>query len=247
MQYHSTLKLPFDDEGVRERPFASGFLDSKCLLQSLLHNEHKKEGQSERLDVDDRLWEEYAVRRQEDQSGVEKWIDGEVSGLLDRGNKHLAKLDNGGFEVVMVGHVTKMSKSDVSLGDTYTDRGDGNKIKEFSPENVWAQTFAFQEAVFNLPPALKKEVNLRILFTKGDKGKSEGKSEEHCICDQHPTFQYGCIAVFFIDSLDKFPASTLFAHELGHTLGYGEHDDNYYKDNSTLKGQLYMWSMVGFG
>ena len=202
--------------------------------------------------VDDRLWEEYAVWRQEDQIGTAKWVgsaqslfDEEVSGLLDGGNKHLAKLDNGGFEVVMVGNVTKMSKSDVSLADTYTDRVDGNKIKEFSPENVWAQTFAFQEAVFNLPPALKKEVNLRILFTKGD--QTEGKAEEHCICDQHPTFQYGCVAVFFIDSLDKFPASTLFAHELGHTLGYGEHDDNYYKDNSTLKGQLYMWSMVGFG
>ena len=27
MQYHSTLKLSFDDEGVRERPFASGFLN----------------------------------------------------------------------------------------------------------------------------------------------------------------------------------------------------------------------------
>ena len=202
--------------------------------------------------VDDRLWEEYAVWRQEDQIGTAKWVgsaqslfDEEVSGLLDGGNKHLAKLDNGGFEVVMVGNVTKMSKSDVSLADTYIDRADGNKTKEFSPENIMAQTFAFQEAVFNLPPALKREVNLRILFMKSE--NNEGKIEEHCICDQHPTFQYGCIAVQSTNSHYKFPDSTLFAHELGHALGYEVHDDNYYKDNSTLKGQLYMWSMVGFG
>ena len=201
--------------------------------------------------VDDRLWEEqeHAVRRHEDQN---KWVgsaqslfDVEVSGLLDRGNKHLAKLDNGGFEVVMVGHVTKMSKSDVSLADTYTDRVDGNKIKEFSPENVWAQTFAFQEAVFNLPPALKKEVNLRILFMKGDKTGSN--TEEQCICDQHHSgIQWGCVSIFSIDYLYKFPAtSTLFAHELGHALGYPEHDDMHY--SRTQRKELYMWSKVGFG
>ena len=104
--------------------------------------------------VDDILWEEYAKFRQED--SVQSLFDEEVSELLHRGNQHLAKLDNGGFEVLMVGNVTKISKSDISLADTYTDRLDRDKIKEFSPEDVNAQTFAFQEAVFNLPPARKK-------------------------------------------------------------------------------------------
>ena len=172
-------------------------------------------------------------------------FDEKVSDLLDRGNKLLAKLDNGGFEVVMVGNVTKISKSDISLADSYKDRLDGDKIKEVLPDDLHAQTFAFQEAVFNLPPALKKEVNLRILFMKGDKTGSN--TEEQCICDQHHSgIQWGCVSIFSIDYLYKFPAtSTLFAHELGHALGYPEHDDMHY--SRTQRKELYMWSKVGFG
>ena len=199
--------------------------------------------------VEDRLWEEYAVWRQEDQIGTAKWVgsaqslfDEEVSGLLDGGNKHLAKLDNGGFEVVMVGNVTKISKSDISLADTYTDRLDRDKIKEFSPEDVNAQTFAFQEAVFKLPPARKKEVNLRILFMKGKTDRAN--AEEMCICDQHPIKQYGCVV--FSKALQKIPAmSILFAHEIGHTLGYPDHDDKYYNSTWGSPRVLYMWPNVG--
>ena len=166
----------------------------------------------------------------------------------------------------MVGNVTKMSKSDVSLSDTYTDRVDGNKIKEFSPENVWAQTFAFQEAVFNLPPALKKEVNLRILFMKGDKTGSN--TEEQCICDQHHSgIQWGCVSIFSINYFYEFPArSTTFAYALGQALGNYDHTAPSYPAPSssapsfpqhqlshdrhydfTRRKELYMWSTVGFG
>ena len=191
--------------------------------------------------VDDILWEEYAKFRQED--SVQSLFDEEVSELLHRGNQHLAKLDNGGFEVLMVGNVTKISKSDISLADTYTDRLDRDKIKEFSPEDVNAQTFAFQEAVFKLPPALKKEVNLRILFMKGKTDRAN--AEEMCICDQHPIKQYGCV-VIFSKALQKIPdSSILFAHEIGHTLGYPDHDDKYYNSTWGSPRELYMWPNVG--
>ena len=123
----------------------------------------------------------------------------------------------------MVGNVTKISKSDISLADSYKDRLDGDKIKEVLPDVLHAQTFAFQEAVFNLPPALKKEVNLRILFMKGDKTGSN--TEEQCICDQHHSgIQWGCVSIFSINYFYEFPASsTLFAYALGQALGNYDH------------------------
>ena len=193
-------------------------------------------------------------------------FDEKVSDLLDRSNKLLAKLDNGGFEVVMVGNVTKISKSDISLADSYKDRLDGDKIKEVLPDDLHAQTFAFQEAVFNLPPALKKEVNLRILFMKGD--KSAAFTEEQCICDQHHSgIQWGCVSIFSINYFYEFPASsTLFAYALGQALGNYDHAASSYPAPSssapsfpphllshdrhydfTRRKEFYMWSTVGFG
>ena len=194
--------------------------------------------------VDDRLWEQYAGWRQQRQRGGGQSLDERVAGVLDGINNHLARLDNGGFEVVIDGPATKISKSDVSLADTFIDRNDRNRTKKFSPDNIVAQTFAFQEAVFKLPSALKKEVNLRILFMREGPHVSLGTAEEMCICDQHPVFNYGCVAIFAIRHLSQWTFHTsIFAHELGHALGAAEHDDKHYRHSSG--NRLLMWSQVG--
>ena len=164
--------------------------------------------------------------------------------MVDGINSHLARLDNGGFEVVIAGPVNKMSQSDVRLGDTYVDRVDKNKTKKFSVQDVVAQTFAFQEAVFKLPAPSKHEVNLRILFMKETRPYTlQGTAEEMCICDQHPVFNFGCVAIFAIRHLDQWTFHTsIFAHEIGHTLGAEEHDDEHYQNNADER--LLMWSKV---
>ena len=158
-------------------------------------------------------------------------------------NSHLARLDNGGFEVVVAGTATKISRSDVRLANTFVDRNDRNRTKNFSPKDIVAQTFAFQEAVHKLPRGLKQEVNLRILFMREGPHPSLGTAEEMCICDQHPVFNYGCVAIFAIRHLDQWTFHTsIFAHEIGHTLGAEEHDDEHYQNNDDER--LLMWSKV---
>ena len=194
--------------------------------------------------VDDLLWEQYAGWTQRQRGGGQS-LDQRVSGVLEGINSHLARLDNGGFEVVIDGPVTKISESDVTLSNTFVDRNDRNRTKKFSPDNIVAQTFAFQEAVFKLPSPLKQEVNLRILFMREGPHVSLGTAEEMCICDQHPVFNYGCVAIFAIRHLSQWTFHTsIFAHELGHALGAAEHDDKHYRHSSGDK--LLMWSKVGF-
>ena len=109
--------------------------------------------------------------------------------------------------------------------------------------HIVAQTFAFQEAVFKLPSPLKQEVNLRILFMKGETDRAN--AEEMCICDQHPVFNYGCVAIFAIRHLSQWTFHTsIFAHELGHALGAAHHDEKYYRHSSG--DRLLMWSKVEF-
>ena len=43
------------------------------------------------------------------------------------------------------------SSSDVTLGDTFIDRSDGDKKKPFLKGDLTSMTFAFQEAVDKLP------------------------------------------------------------------------------------------------
>ena len=195
--------------------------------------------------IDDLLWEQYISWNKRQRGHVDLSLEQRVSRVVDGINSHLARLDNGGFEVVIAGHVNKISQSDVRLGDTYVDRVDKNKTKKFSVQDVVAQTFAFQEAVFKLPTPLKHEVNLRILFMKETRPYTlQGTAEEMCICDQHPVFNFGCVAIFAIRHLDQWTFHTsIFAHELGHALGAAEHDDKYYRHSSG--DRLIMWSKVG--
>ena len=195
--------------------------------------------------VDDLLWDQYDGWRERQRGGAQS-LDQRVRGVLAGVNSHLARLDNGGFEVVIDGPVTMISESDVRLAGTFVDRNDRNRTKKFSADNIVAQTFAFQEAVFNLPSPLKQEVNLRILFMREGPHVSLGTAEEMCICDQHPVFNYGCVAIFAIRHLSQWTFHTsIFAHELGHALGAAEHDDKHYRHSAG--DRLLMWSKVGFG
>ena len=194
--------------------------------------------------IDDLLWEQYTSWNKRQRGGVGLSLDQRVSGVVDGINSHLARLDNGGFEVVVAGTSTKISQSDVKLGSTFVDRNDRNRTKNFSPKDIVAQTFAFQEAVHKLPRGLKQEVNLRILFMREGPHPSLGTAEEMCICDQHPVFNYGCVAIFAIRHLDQWTFHTsIFAHEIGHALGAAEHDDKHYRHSSG--DRLIMWSKVG--
>ena len=192
--------------------------------------------------MDDILWNDYKAwsRRQERKvPGLEERVAEVVVGI----NSHLARLDNGGFEVSTDGTVTRISSSDVFVSDTFVDRNDGNRTKKFSPSDIVAQTFAFQEGVFRLPSSVKKQVNLRLLFMRAGSQASLGTAEEMCICEQHNVFNYGCVAIFAIRHLSQWTHHTsIFAHELGHALGAARHDDFYYTNSS--RDRLLMWSKV---
>ena len=194
--------------------------------------------------IDDLLWEQYISWNKQQRGHVDLSLEQRVSRVVDGINSHLARLDNGGFEVVVAGTATKISQSDVRLASTFVDRNDRNRTKNFSRKDIVAQTFAFQEAVHKLPRGLKQEVNLRILFMREGPHPSLGTAEEMCICDQHPVFNYGCVAIFAIRHLDQWTFHTsIFAHEIGHTLGAEEHDDEHYQNNNDER--LLMWSKVG--
>ena len=159
-------------------------------------------------------------------------------------NKHLARLDNGGFELVFNETVTKLSNSDITFGPTYKDRYDqSNTIREYDDNKLIAQTFSFQEAVEKLPADKRKEVNIRILFTLYRNNFVKfAFSEEECICDQGTTgYNFGCVSVITVISPTDWAYPALGAHEIGHTLGFKYHDDKYYISG---RGVLMMWESV---
>ena len=62
------------------------------------------------------------------------------------------------------------------------------------------------------------------------------------MCD---TEGFGCIAVFKIWYIGNWAHhQSIFANVIGHTLGMGVHDDQFYTSNP--KNLLLMWSGVGF-
>ena len=159
-------------------------------------------------------------------------------------NKHLARLDNGGFEVVFKNTVTKLSESDITFGPTYKDRWENDTIKKYNESSYEATTFSFQEAVEKLPKNIREKVNLRILFILRRSTFSDylGQSEEMCVCNQGNTnYTFGCISVFSVESPTKWSIAQLGAHEIAHTLGVQYHDDRFYKRGDF---ELLMWPSV---
>ncbi len=193
--------------------------------------------------IADRLWEQYSAWQEWQDAGQSSpSIAERVGGVLEGINHLLARLENGGFRVVTDGSVIKLGSSNIVMGETYVDRGDGNTTKTYDEYEHLATTFTFQEAVFNLPAAVREEVNLRVVFMPRDYYGPSGTAEEQCICNQHPLFNYGCIAVFGVGDLSDW-YSPIFAHELGHALGYAVHDDSYYSHSAG--DSLVMWPQVG--
>ena len=134
--------------------------------------------------IDDQLWESYSEWRTR-QNSTSPTLSERVSRVFAGINKHLARLDNGGYKIVTDGSVNKVSNSDVRLADTFVDRNDGNRTKKFNRQDIVAQTFAFQEAVYGLQERRRKEVELRMMFMREGFRNSLGTAEEMCVCDQH--------------------------------------------------------------
>jgi len=166
---------------------------------------------------------------------------------LDGMNKYLSQLDNGGYKVVVEDPLMKLSNSDVQLKDSYVDRLDMNKSKLFDKRKIEAYTFAFQEAVQELPN--RNDVDLRILLVERRSSFSpDAQTEERCICN--PT-GFGCISVMSLRGASHWASPALFAHEVGHALGQDVHDDFFYKETNNspylllwphINRRAYIWS-----
>ena len=217
--------------------------DSICG-ESLGNNNSETDGKTRKIRasivIEDSLWEDMSTFHGEDDPTQE--IVNQLETLFKGVNKHLVRLDNGGFMVDFDHNVTNFGKSGIRLKNTYIDRTDKNILKKFDKSDIFAHTFTFQEAVEVLPN--RYDVDLRILIiperTLIGNLQPRGTAEETCICN--PDW-FGCIAVFSIVLKNNWSFhQTVFAHEIGHTLGMDVHDDQFY--NEDIKDKLLMWSSV---
>ena len=78
---------------------------------------------------------------------VEQFMVKRLEKVFPIANKHLSKLNDGGFFVQFDKTVHRLEKSDVKIKETYIDRTDGNTTKKFKQSNIWSHAFTFQEAV----------------------------------------------------------------------------------------------------
>ena len=78
---------------------------------------------------------------------VKKFIVNSLEKLFHIVNKHLRRLDNGGYSVQFDKTVSRLKKSDVKIKNTYIDRLHDNATKTFKKSNIESHTFTFQEAV----------------------------------------------------------------------------------------------------
>ena len=78
---------------------------------------------------------------------VKKFMVKSLEKLFHIVNKHLRRLDNGGYSVQFDKTVSRLEKSDVKIKNTYIDRLHDNATKTFKKSNIESHTFTFQEAV----------------------------------------------------------------------------------------------------
>ena len=170
---------------------------------------------------------------------VMKEVMFEIKHTVQEVNKLLLGLEDGLYKLDIIGEILNLKHSDINLGHTYLDRMSGNIRKPFNPQNIFSYTFTFQEAVEKLID--RHSVDLRILFIQETfLSATVAAAEETCICN--PSW-FGCVAVFSIRYLEKWAYDkSIFAHEIGHTLGMDIHDNEVYDRNPDNK--LLMWKYV---
>jgi len=190
--------------------------------------------------IEDSLWNMMS----EDGSDPSEDIIGRMEELFEEINKHLNNLDNGGYMIEFNQKVVKLGDTDIVLKDSYVDRNDGNVTKEFKSDSINSFTFAFQESVGLMDLKERMIWDMRILVIhKSPKDKSffTGTAEESCLCNPDT---FACTAVFSIRDPTRWTTDkTIFAHEIGHSLGMDPHDNEFYTDNPDHL--LLMWSAIG--
>ena len=171
--------------------------------------------------IDDSLWD--SMKYLAPSGDPTQYIVLQLENMFDGVNNLLKNLDNGGFMVEFDHNITKLGQSGIILKDTYVDRLNNNITKKFDKNKLHSHVFTFQEAVEELPNRFS--VDLRILFIPytWEYGGTKGLAEETCICN--PAW-FGCVALFVIQFKTYWSYhQTIFAHEIGHTLGMDLHDD----------------------
>ena len=95
------------------------------------------------------------------------------------------------------------SSSDVTLGQSYIDRNDGNRRKTLrgNEKEVDAWIFTFQEAVQKLDNSLRNSVDIRILMRHFRGNNYVASSEEDCICNFN--WPYGCVSTYTVDETES--------------------------------------------
>jgi len=188
--------------------------------------------------IDNSLWDSLKYR---DPSGdPSQFIILQLENMFEDVNNLLKNLDNGGYMVDFDHNITKLEDSGIRLKDTYVDRLDNNITKKFDKNKIHSHTFAFQEAVQDLPDRFSVDLRILVIPYSGY-GPTIGTAEETCICNPN---WFGCVAVFAIEFENDWSYhQTIFAHEIGHTIGMDLHDDEFYTYNPGNK--LIMWSGIG--
>ena len=139
----------------------------------------------------------------EERSDPTEDIINNMEDIFEGINKHLDKLDNGGYMIEFDKTVVKLENSDIVLKETYIDRLARNVTKIVNPNDVMALTFAFQESVALLKN--RNAVDMRILMThksqKDPNPSSIGMAEEICLCNPET---FACIAIFAIQHIKSW-------------------------------------------
>jgi len=193
--------------------------------------------------IEDTLWDQMAILlNDESPENITEKINQNMLEIYKDVNEQLKNLDNGGYVVYFDNKTTvKLNESDITLGDEYVDRLDGNTTKLFNPGHIYPYTFTFQEAIQNMNDTDRQEVDIRVLMLPGVQG-STGTAEETCLCN--PKW-FGCMIVFQLRNLTNWAfESRIFAHEVGHALGAALHDDEFYTNNPGYR--LLMWHAIGY-
>jgi len=209
-----------------------GGADADALLAGEEIKDSKQEPRIVKLDIfiDGNLWSDWM------HTNEKNTIADDIDQLLKEASSSLRKLPDGGFELKKHGSIQKLEDSVFKIGKTYKDRrvaGEPNTTFNITTDDMIPYALVFQESVKEAEKQKKVEPEpgdvLRLLFSKRfhDDGV-HAAAEENCLCHNSKE-KFPCVAVISID-MDEYSTvknGALLAHEVGHTLGAEEHDDDY--------------------